>query len=174
LLLLSLACARLALRLAQLLCVRPRPASSASAFASSASRSAKLEDISTDRPPEHEARSAATSCAPALAQVTRLRPQAGGRQAAGLAQARPKARAPRGRAPTGAPTGLALYALRERKHRPAPDTPALLRLQTAGPAGALLQLQTASSFRVFKSFSSSRSTLSSRTRFRSRTTGYQP
>ena len=62
---LSLACARLALRLAQLLCVRPRPAFSASAFASSASRSAKLEDISTDRRPEHEARSAATSCAPA-------------------------------------------------------------------------------------------------------------
>ena len=53
---LSLACARLALRLAQLLCVRPRPAFSASPFASSASRSAKLEDISTDRRPEHEAR----------------------------------------------------------------------------------------------------------------------
>ena len=53
---LSLAAARLALRLAQLLCVRPRPAFSASPFASSASRSAQLEDISRDRRPEHEAR----------------------------------------------------------------------------------------------------------------------
>ena len=44
---LPLACTRLALRLAQLLCVRPRPAFSASPFAFSASRSAKLEDIST-------------------------------------------------------------------------------------------------------------------------------
>ena len=50
------ACARLALRLAQLLCVRPRPAFSASSFASSASRSAKLEYISIDRRLEHEAR----------------------------------------------------------------------------------------------------------------------
>jgi hypothetical protein len=116
LLLLPLACARLALRLALLLRVRPRPASSASAFASSASRSAELEDISTDRPPEHEARSAATSCAPALAQATRLRPQAGGRQAAGLARrpARRAPRSPRDRAPSGAPTGSAPPALREK------------------------------------------------------------
>ena len=68
-------------------------------------------------------------------------PQARGRQAAGLAQARPKARDLRGRTPTSAPTGLVLYALRERKHRPAPDMPAILRLQTAGPAGALCKIR---------------------------------
>ena len=61
-----LACARLALRLAQLLCVRPRPVFPASLFASSASRSAKLEDISTDRRPEHEARERGNFSAPRL------------------------------------------------------------------------------------------------------------
>ena len=63
---LSSACARLALRLALLLCVRPRSAFPASPFASSASRSAKLEDISTDRRPEHEARERGNFSAPRL------------------------------------------------------------------------------------------------------------
>ena len=63
---LSLACARLALRLAQLLCVRPRPPFSASPFASFAPRSAKLEYISTDRLPEHEARERGNMSAPRL------------------------------------------------------------------------------------------------------------
>ena len=61
-----LACARLALRLAQLLCVRLRTAFSASPFASSASRSGKLEDISTEQPPEHEARKRCNFSAPWL------------------------------------------------------------------------------------------------------------
>ena len=62
---LSLACARLALRLAHQLCACPRPAFSASPFAFSASRksSPQTDGLST----KHG--SAATSCAPALAQV---------------------------------------------------------------------------------------------------------
>ena len=72
---LSLACARLALRLAQLLCVRPRPAFSASPFASSASRSAKLEDIPTADGLSTKQSSAATLVRLALAQVLDASPR---------------------------------------------------------------------------------------------------